>query len=1782
MLMSYGVFSQNFNMKDTTVTTCSGAFYDSGGSGGNYVNNENKTMVFTSGNGNRLSFNFQSFSTESGYDRLKIYDGPNASYPLLGEYSGSNSPGLVVSTGEYITFVFTSDGSNVYSGWAATISCTTPALPHYNMSSGTITACQGVFYDSGGPNGNYNNNEDRTMTFCSGSSDYVTISFMNNNFKLASGDTLFAYDGPNTTSPVIGVYCGTSVPEAISSITGTCITFRFKSDLTNVNSGWAAIIGCSSTPLINGEYKMMSGIRYTCGGAFYDSGGLNGNYSNYEGNVLTFVSPNNNRLSFNFQSFYTEAQDKLYIYDGPTTNHPLIGVYSGSTSPGMIESTGKSITFYFVSDGSNVYSGWAASISCTTPALPQYNMSSGTITTCQGVFYDSGGPSGNYNNNEDRTMTFCSGSSDYVTISFMNNNFKLASGDTLFAYDGPNIMSPMIGAYCGTMVPEAISSRTGSCITFRFKSDLTNVNSGWVAIIGCSSTPLINGEFKMMPGIRYTCGGAFYDSGGPSGGYSNYEGNILTFVSPNNSRLLFNFQSFYTEAQDKLYIYDGPTTNHPLIGVYSGSTSPGMIESTGKYITFSFVSDGSNTYSGWAASISCTTPALPQYNMSSGTITTCQGVFYDTGGPAANYLNNGNNVMTFCSEDNNYINFTFQPNNFKIHSSDTLYVYDGSSISAPLIGKYTGSRLPEVISSKTGHCLTFKFVSDAVNNDLGWKALIGCSASPQSNVEYCIQNGVRYTCGGTFYDSGGPSAVYTDYENYTETFISASNTRLEFNFQQFNVEANDYLYIYDGPNTTYPLIGIYSGSTVPGIIKSTGNSLTFNFSSDFSISYSGWVASINCTTPVLPTYNLSNTTITTCEGVFYDGGGPSANYPHNDNKEMTLCSNNGDFIYVAFQPNNFAIHSSDTLFVYDGANSSAPPIGIYYGNKLPEIISSRTGSCLTFKFKSNATNNDIGWQGLINCATTPNTNPQYVMQSGKRYTCGGKFYDAGGSSGNYTNNMNITETFVSSSGSRLRVDFTSFSLENGFDYLVVHDGPTTDYPVIARLTGYSVPPFVESTGTSLTFNFTSDGTNVYSGWQADFSCTTAPLPAYNMSNQTVTTCRGVFYDSGGPANKYPNNENKIMTFCSENNSFIKVDFTTENFRIHSSDVLKIYDGPSTSSNLMAILNGYNIPESFSSITGSCLTFEFISNSVDNENGWRALLSCVDNPVIYTDYNINQGGVRYVCGAHFYDSGGPSGNYGMNENKTMTFCSTNDCSITAEFNSFYTESGFDKLFVYDGMTTSDALLYTCSGTNYPTSLTSTNQCLTFKFTSDNSTVYQGWNINFNCDKASILASPSATVCNGDTVILTANDGVSYLWSTGATTRSISVTSAGYYAVTVSTASGCNLVSDPFLVQYATATIPTISPSGTIKVCPGQSVNLISTPGSSYLWNNGSTAQSTNVVTPGQYWVSVTNANGCVGVSEKVMIENYQVVAPSITPSGNISICYGDSVQISSSASNIVWNTGSTNSSIYAYNQGAYYLSATDVNGCTTKSDTLIVSFYNPNPPTISPSGQQTICEGSAIVLTSSSGTAYLWNNGSTSQSISVQVAGNYIVTVTDNNNCKRASNPVVVNVNPAPPIPTITENGGLLQVVPSSGYSYKWYFNGNLITVATSSFYLPTQNGIYFVEIIDNFGCISVSAPYNYQAAGIDSYSLENSVSLFPNPFADKSTLVINTKQNSIISIECVDILGRQIANIYQGNINSGISEIVIDAKKLGLAPGNYILNVRSNDEVIQLKMSVCR
>jgi PKD repeat protein len=135
---------ETYNMTNGTVTTCSGIFYDSGGSAGNYQNNENYTETFYPADTSKnVQMVFTLFDTESGYDFLYIYDGPSTSSALIGTYSGTTSPGTMVSTHSTgaLTFVFTSDGSVTRQGWAAGVSCVNAPPPAYCSAGSTYTNC---------------------------------------------------------------------------------------------------------------------------------------------------------------------------------------------------------------------------------------------------------------------------------------------------------------------------------------------------------------------------------------------------------------------------------------------------------------------------------------------------------------------------------------------------------------------------------------------------------------------------------------------------------------------------------------------------------------------------------------------------------------------------------------------------------------------------------------------------------------------------------------------------------------------------------------------------------------------------------------------------------------------------------------------------------------------------------------------------------------------------------------------------------------------------------------------------------------------------------------------------------------------------------------------------------------------------------------------------------------------------------------------------------------------------------------------------------------------------------------------------------------------------------------------------------------------------------------------------------------------------------------------------------------------------------------------------------
>lgn len=132
-----------FNMSNTTITTCTGNFYDSGGPSGSYANYEDFTMTFyPSTPGAMIRFTFASFSTEANYDYLHIYNGVNTSATLIGTYHGTSGPGTVTASNASgaLTFRFTSDGSVISTGWIASISCYSTSVPPVAAFSASSTS----------------------------------------------------------------------------------------------------------------------------------------------------------------------------------------------------------------------------------------------------------------------------------------------------------------------------------------------------------------------------------------------------------------------------------------------------------------------------------------------------------------------------------------------------------------------------------------------------------------------------------------------------------------------------------------------------------------------------------------------------------------------------------------------------------------------------------------------------------------------------------------------------------------------------------------------------------------------------------------------------------------------------------------------------------------------------------------------------------------------------------------------------------------------------------------------------------------------------------------------------------------------------------------------------------------------------------------------------------------------------------------------------------------------------------------------------------------------------------------------------------------------------------------------------------------------------------------------------------------------------------------------------------------------------------------------------------
>ncbi|MCX6305261.1 MAG: T9SS type A sorting domain-containing protein, partial [Bacteroidetes bacterium] len=411
------------------------------------------------------------------------------------------------------------------------------------------------------------------------------------------------------------------------------------------------------------------------------------------------------------------------------------------------------------------------------------------------------------------------------------------------------------------------------------------------------------------------------------------------------------------------------------------------------------------------------------------------------------------------------------------------------------------------------------------------------------------------------------------------------------------------------------------------------------------------------------------------------------------------------------------------------------------------------------------------------------------------------------------------------------------------------------------------------------------------------------------------------------------------------------------------------------------------------------------------------------------------------------------------NGPTTFCQGGSVVLTASGGTSY---------LWSNAATTAAITVSSGGT-YTVTATNANGC--------SNTVAATVTVN-PLPVAVITPNGPTTFCQGGSVILTASGGTSYLWSNGATTAAITVTSSGTSTVMVTNANGCSNIAST-IVTVNPLPIASITPNGPTTFCQGGSVTLTASGGTGYLWSNAATNAAIIVSSSGTYFVTVTNANGCSNETAATVIVNPLPTAV-ITPNGPVTFCQGGSVTLTASGgTGYLWSNAATTAAITVSASGIYTVTATNANGCSNTTAATVT--VNPLPvAVITPNGPTTFCQGGSVILTASGGTSYLWSNAATTAAITVSASGTYSVTVTNANGCSN-STAATVTVNPLP-VGVITPNGpvtfcqgGSVILTASGGTGYLWS------TAATTSAITVSASGTYTVTVTNENGCSNTTS-----------------------------------------------------------------------------------------------------
>jgi large repetitive protein len=1253
-----------------------------------------------------------------------------------------------------------------------------------------------------------------------------------------------------------------------------------------------------------------------------------------------------------------------------------------------------------------------------------------------------------------------------VTLSVWVRDFW-GGNDAAKLYWGVNgvQVGTLVTAQAGvwTLLSTTYTTTTSGNVTFGIHNQQTSGNGNDFAI----------DDVSILNCVTPTCSGNFYDTGGPSGNYSQNESYTRTYCAPYGQRIRFAFSSFKTASNnDRLQIYDGIDQTYNRIANLNNSDNAGTYTSTNNCLTISFSSNNGSTDNGWSAAISCIDDSncddLEQLLIN--TLSGGSDIDITSGATIySNQLPSSWNLEAYVTGSRNgSVGFDISGtvNDSQTDNSYTYRYLSGSSNLGWGPGTYNISAKLYQGSNRTGK------VCGVVNSTL---IIDNCNLTgfaPSSNSPVCTGTSINLNAGsltGATYAWTGPNGFTSTSQSPSITNVTTSangNYSVTVTKSGCTSSAVVAVIIYEAPSVTVTKTnancGLNNGSLSLAIVNNASRT-------NIEFSINGGTTYLTPVSDAIGTHVISNLAPATYN--------VWARWTGND------CPVSLGSYTVIRQSGTGSISGTSTICVGQSTTLTASLLNgvspITYSWTPTAGTASITVSPLSNSNYSVSMTDGNGCTATANVGITVNPKPTATPSSNSPVCNGGTLnltaangmssYSWTGPLGTYgTQNpslTNVNQTYsgtyvltVQNSNGCSNTASTAVTVSNALTPTATNAGPyCVGQDIVLTASGGNTYAWIGPSSFSAT-GITATRTSATLGMGGIYTVTATQ--SGTGCTASATTNVSVLAKTIGASNNGPKCQGLSLTLTATGGN--------GTFSWSGPNSFSATGSSTTINNVTISREGVYTTTSY--ITPSCpatATTEVIINSLPNISVTDTIKVCA-----------GENGTLTASGGTSYNWVGPNSFNQTNTSGTVTVSSVNSSKV--------------------GM-------YTVTATNAAGCSATAKTYLLASI-------------------ASLNTSSNSPVCQGSSIQLNASGVLNYSWSgpagfsSGTANNTISSASSandGNYLLTASNSLGCT----------ATATVkvnvllnnPVIT--GTSAVCAKDSIKMSLPFWSTYSWtgpNSFTSSSSTPFIAnstasnQGTYSVTVSKS-GCTATATFNVTVN---ALPNVT--GATTVCKQSTLSLTANgATSYTWvgpnsYTNSTSSvSIGNANSildGKYILTGIDGNSCIDKdSVTVFVSF-----PNLVASGGGSVCLGSSVSFTASGGNSYTWigpssfsseSQNPTISNVTSSNSGTYTVTATDGNSCTSlvtvSAFVSIPNSGPSAASTTVCLNGSL-SLSGGGGVGYTWTepqgFTSTLQSPIINNM-TTNKGGYYKLAIIDAVGCqdidsvlITVSVPPTATAA----------------------------------------------------------------------------------------------